>query len=146
MRQAHEQFQSRDIFFVDCPVSGGPVRALKGELTMMASGDEASLDLAKPLLDAMGSKVHVVAGGAGMSSTVKVRITTTVLEFRQKSAHLITKHCFFLYVLSQMVHQLLAGVHICCAAEALALAAKKCTKLSMERLVPVGCLRIAGSE
>jgi len=60
----------------------------------MASGDDDSLAAARPLLDALASQVHVIDGGAGMGSTVK------------------------------MVHQLLAGVHVVVAAEALALAAK----------------------
>uniref|UniRef100_A0A7S2UKB0 3-hydroxyisobutyrate dehydrogenase-like NAD-binding domain-containing protein n=1 Tax=Attheya septentrionalis TaxID=420275 RepID=A0A7S2UKB0_9STRA len=61
---------------------------------MMASGSIESLAIAKPILDAAGKDVHIISGGAGMGSTVK------------------------------MVHQLLAGVHIVVAAEALALAAK----------------------
>lgn len=53
-------------------MSGGPVRAKLGELTMMASGDDASLAKAMPLLDAMGSEVYIIQGGAGMGSTAKV--------------------------------------------------------------------------
>ncbi len=80
-RAARDEFQARGIHFVDCPVSGGPIRAKLGDLTMMASGSDESLALAKPLLDAMGRDVFIIQGGAGMGSTVK------------------------------MVHQLLAGVH-----------------------------------
>lgn len=81
---------------MDCPVSGGPARARQGDLAMMASGDEQSLEAAKPILNALGrdGDVHIIAGGAGAGSTVKC------------------------------VHQLLAGVHICVAAEAMAMAAK----------------------
>mmetsp|Transcript_9260 Transcript_9260/g.27909 ORF Transcript_9260/g.27909 Transcript_9260/m.27909 type:complete len:164 (+) Transcript_9260:250-741(+) len=61
---------------------------------MMASGDDDSMARAVPLLNAAGRDVHVIPGGAGFGSTVK------------------------------MVHQLLAGVHVVCAAEALALSAK----------------------
>jgi putative dehydrogenase len=93
-RQANEKFKSAGILFVDCPVSGGPARAKAGELTLMASGDANSLEKAGPLLDALAKEVHIIQGGAGAGSTVKC------------------------------VHQLLAGVHICAAAEALALAAK----------------------
>ena len=93
-KKANELFHAKRILFVDSPISGGPIRARSGDLTMMASGDEDSLTYAKPLLNAMGSQVHLIAGGAGRGSTVK------------------------------MVHQLLAGVHIATAAEALALAAK----------------------
>jgi 3-hydroxyisobutyrate dehydrogenase-like beta-hydroxyacid dehydrogenase len=39
----------------------------------MASGDDASLEKAKPLLDVMGRDVYIIQGGAGMGSTVKVQ-------------------------------------------------------------------------
>ncbi|KAL3903316.1 MAG: hypothetical protein SGILL_010490 [Bacillariaceae sp.] len=93
-KQAHQRFASKNIRYCDCPISGGPVRALAGEMTIMASGDEADLNTLDPLLQTMGKEIHIIQGGAGMGSTVK------------------------------MVHQLLAGVHIVVAAEALALAAK----------------------
>ena len=93
-KQARHKFHARGVQFVDCPISGGPVRARQGELTLMASGDEPSLQFANPILQALGKELHILPGGAGMGSTAK------------------------------MVHQLLAGVHICVAAEALALAAK----------------------
>jgi putative dehydrogenase len=82
-------FNSSGIFYVDCPVSGGPARARDGDLTLIASGDTESLDKAKLVLDALAREVHVIKGGAGGGSTVKC------------------------------VHQLLAGVHICAAAEAM---------------------------
>jgi putative dehydrogenase len=93
-KRACSRFNKKGINFLDCPVSGGPVRALSGEITIMASGDEETLKFIDPLFQAMGKEIHIVKGGAGMGSTVK------------------------------MVHQLLAGVHIAVAAEALALAAK----------------------
>lgn len=93
-KSAHEQFAKCNIRFCDCPISGGAVRALAGEITIMASGEQSSLEYIYPLLQAMGKEIHVIPGGVGMGSTVK------------------------------MVHQLLAGVHIVVAAEALALAAK----------------------
>ena len=96
-KMAAEKFSSKkNIQFCDCPISGGSVRANNGEITIMASGDQKTLDYVDPLLQAMGKKedIHIIKGGVGMGSTVK------------------------------MVHQLLAGVHIVVAAEALALAAK----------------------
>jgi len=75
--------------FVDCPVSGGPARAREGDLTLIASGEPACLDFAESILNALAREVHVIKGGAGGGSMVKC------------------------------VHQLLAGVHICAAAEAM---------------------------
>ena len=93
-KEAKERFEARKIHLVDCPISGGAVRATKGELTMMASGDARALKAAKAILDACGSQVHIIEGGAGAGQTTK------------------------------MAHQLLAGTHLVAAAEALALAAK----------------------
>ena len=91
-KHAEKTFQEASIKFVDCPISGGPVRARAGDLSLFASGEHA--DSVMPVLQALARDVHQIQGGVGMGSTVK------------------------------MVHQLLAGVHICAAAEALALAAK----------------------
>ena len=91
---AAQQFSTKKIQFCDCPISGGAVRAANGELTVMASGEASTLDYLDPLFQAMGKEIHIIPGGVGMGSTVK------------------------------MVHQLLAGVHIVVAAEALVLAAK----------------------
>ncbi len=51
---------------LDAPVSGGPDRALEGDLTVMVGGDEELVSRARPLLDAVGSDVrHVGPSGAG---------------------------------------------------------------------------------
>jgi putative dehydrogenase len=76
---------------LDAPVSGGMVAARAGSLTVMASGPEAAFAKAQPVLDAIAGKVWRLGEAAGAGSTVK------------------------------MVNQLLAGVHIATAAEALAL-------------------------
>ena len=77
--------------FLDAPVSGGAVGARGGSMTVMASGSTAAFDRAAPVLDAIASKVWRLGDEPGVGSTVK------------------------------MVNQLLAGVHIAVAAEALAL-------------------------
>jgi len=61
----------RSTAFVDAPVSGGPVGAESGTLTIMAGGTEQAFAQARPILAAMGSTVtHVGASGAGQ--TVKL--------------------------------------------------------------------------
>jgi 3-hydroxyisobutyrate dehydrogenase len=80
--------------FVDSPVSGGVVGARGATLTIMVGAPSDSFSLAKPLLDAMGDKVFHVGEMAGQGATVKT------------------------------VNQLLCGVHIAVAAEALSLAEK----------------------
>ena len=70
----------------------------------MASGDLESLKLSRPILDILGKDVHIIEGGAGYGSTVKC------------------------------VHQLLAGVHICSAAEALGRKYDTCLRVLFVRL------------
>ena len=88
-KKADATFRAAGIHFVDSPVSGGPARARDGDLTLMTSGEEESLNYCRRVLDSLAREVHVIKGGAGAGSTVKC------------------------------VHQLLAGVHICVAAEAM---------------------------
>ena len=52
--------------YADCPISGMPLRAENGTLTMMFGGSEALFALAQPYLDVMGEFiVHCGAVGAG---------------------------------------------------------------------------------
>ncbi|CAI5998514.1 unnamed protein product [Closterium sp. NIES-65] len=79
---------------VDAPVSGGVARAADGTLTIMAAATPAALAKARPVLEAMSAKLYIVGDTPGAGSAVK------------------------------MVNQLLAGVHIAAAAEAMALGAR----------------------
>ncbi len=76
---------------LDSPVSGGKVGAHGGTMTVMASGSDAAFAKAQPVLDSISTKVWRLGDAIGVGSTVK------------------------------MVNQLLAGVHIATAAEAMAL-------------------------
>jgi putative dehydrogenase len=90
-RKLDEKVTSAGLLMLDAPVSGGATGARAGTMTIMASGSAAAFDRAQPVLDAIGDKVWRLGDVAGVGSTVK------------------------------MVNQLLAGVHIATAAEALAL-------------------------
>ena len=81
----------RGVLMLDAPVSGGAKGAREGSMTVMASGSASAFECAAPVLDAIAGKVWRLGDRAGVGSTVK------------------------------MVNQLLAGVHIATAAEALAL-------------------------
>lgn len=89
-----EKMNRSDIFLVDSPVSGGTVRAANGSLTILSSGSHAALEQGQPVLMDLSEKLYTIPGGIGAASNVK------------------------------MVNQLLAGVHIAAAAEAMGLAAK----------------------
>jgi L-threonate 2-dehydrogenase len=80
--------------FVDSPVSGGVVGATAGSLTIMAAAPKDLFESIRPMLEAMGSRTLRVGDKPGQGATVKT------------------------------VNQLLCGVHIVVAAEALSLAEK----------------------
>jgi len=90
-RRFAERLSEHGLLMLDAPVSGGAVKARQGALSVMASGSEAAFDLAAPVLDAMADTVHRLGETCGAGSSVK------------------------------LVNQLLAGVHIAAAAEAVAL-------------------------
>jgi 3-hydroxyisobutyrate dehydrogenase-like beta-hydroxyacid dehydrogenase len=60
-----------DIGFVDAPVTGSKPRAEDGTLTIMAGGDEAAFERARPLFEAMGELV-VHTGPSGHGAMVKL--------------------------------------------------------------------------
>jgi 3-hydroxyisobutyrate dehydrogenase len=52
--------------FIDAPVSGGPLGASTGNLTMMIGGSEEDVAQARPVIEALASKIlHVGPTGAG---------------------------------------------------------------------------------
>ncbi len=90
-RALDEKISAAGFLMLDAPVSGGKTGAHAGTMTVMASGSDAAFGKARPVLDAISTKVWQLGDRVGIGSTVK------------------------------MVNQLLAGVHIATAAEALAL-------------------------
>ncbi|MEL4505265.1 NAD(P)-dependent oxidoreductase [Luteococcus sp. H138] len=92
IEQVRDQLAPITTHLVDAPVSGGVVRAGKGDLLMMVSGAPADVERARPVLDALASSAPSVGDIPGDGQRFKV------------------------------VNQLLCGVHIAVAGEALALA------------------------
>jgi 3-hydroxyisobutyrate dehydrogenase-like beta-hydroxyacid dehydrogenase len=64
------RLKERGIAMLDAPVSGGPMRAKSGELTIMAGGEAVTYAACEPVLRAMGTPTHV--GPAGMGETFKL--------------------------------------------------------------------------
>lgn len=85
------RIEDAGFLMIDSPVSGGSAGARAGTMTVMGSGSEEAFAKAAPVLEAISTKVWRLGDEIGVGSTVK------------------------------MVNQLLAGVHIATAAEALAL-------------------------
>jgi 3-hydroxyisobutyrate dehydrogenase len=64
-RDLAARLAARDVTLIDAPVSGGVPRARSATLTIMAGGDPADLDRARPVLAAMGEVTHAGPVGAG---------------------------------------------------------------------------------
>jgi len=79
------------LLYLDAPISGGAAKAASGEMTMMTAGRPEAYAKVGGALDAMAAKVYRLGDAAGNGSKVKI------------------------------INQLLAGVHIAAAAEAMAL-------------------------
>ena len=88
-KEIEAKLSARNILYLDSPISGGSLKANQGALTIMASGSQAAFNAAQPALDAISEKVYRLGDHAGPGSAMKV------------------------------VNQLLAGVHIAAAAEAM---------------------------
>jgi 3-hydroxyisobutyrate dehydrogenase-like beta-hydroxyacid dehydrogenase len=66
-----ERLAEAGIRMVDAPVSGGPVRAADGTLTIMAGGAEEDIDHVSGVLSALGQRIFRT-GGLGSSQVAKL--------------------------------------------------------------------------
>jgi 3-hydroxyisobutyrate dehydrogenase-like beta-hydroxyacid dehydrogenase len=62
---------------LDSPVSGSVPAVEAGTLMIMVGGDEAALDRARPVLEALGSRIFPV-GGQGAGATMKLAVNAIV--------------------------------------------------------------------
>jgi 3-hydroxyisobutyrate dehydrogenase-like beta-hydroxyacid dehydrogenase len=61
-----QELSTRDIDFLDAPVSGMEARAVDGTLTIMCGGREQTMEAVRPLLALMGNKIlYMGASGSG---------------------------------------------------------------------------------
>jgi 3-hydroxyisobutyrate dehydrogenase len=86
-----QRLEPLGIHYIDAPISGGAAKAAQGQMTVMSSARPAAYARAGEVLEAMAGKVYRLGDRAGPGSKVKI------------------------------INQLLAGVHIAAAAEAMAL-------------------------
>lgn len=77
------------LLFLDAPISGGSAKAARGALAILASGSDEAFAAAKPALDAMAESVFPLGPEPGAGSAMKA------------------------------INQMLVGVHIAAAAEAI---------------------------
>ena len=83
---------TRGVTMLDAPMSGGPVRAREGRMTLMVAGDRAAYERVSPLLQTLARPVFFISEKPGDAARTK------------------------------LVNNLLAGINLVGAAEALALA------------------------
>jgi putative dehydrogenase len=88
------RLQESGILYLDAPISGGAAKAEEGKLSIMASGMAEAFAKAKDVTDAIAEKIYRIGDQVGQGSSMK------------------------------MINQLLAGIHIAAAAEAMSLAIK----------------------
>lgn len=89
------RLQATGRHYLDAPISGGATRAAEGALTILASGSSAAFAKARGALEAMAANIYELGDEPGLGAAFK------------------------------MINQLLAGVHIAVAAEAMAFAARQ---------------------
>ena len=87
-----ERCSERGWRFIDSPVSGGTVGASRGSLTIMAAGATDAIEDCRPIYAAIGQRLMHVGNEAGQGAMVKT------------------------------INQLLCGVHLAAAGEAMAMA------------------------
>jgi putative dehydrogenase len=86
-----KRLEAARLHMLNAPLSGGAARAASGEMTMMTSGPASAYAACEDVLEAIAGKVYRLGEAHGAGSKVKI------------------------------INQLLAGVHIAAAAEAMAL-------------------------
>jgi 3-hydroxyisobutyrate dehydrogenase-like beta-hydroxyacid dehydrogenase len=64
-RQQAQRLAAHGITYIDAPVSGGEAGARDGTLSIMAGGEDAVVNTAKPLFSALGNVTHIGPVGTG---------------------------------------------------------------------------------
>ena len=93
VRSVADRLAEHGVDVLDTPLSGGPLRAGRGDLLIVVGGTDDVISRVRPVLDRLASTVSVIGENPGDGQALKT------------------------------VNQLLCGVHIAAAAEAMALAA-----------------------
>ena len=70
-REMATEAEARGLAFLDAPVSGGEAGAIAGQLTVMAGGDAAAFERARPVLAAYAKTARLL-GPAGAGQTAKM--------------------------------------------------------------------------
>jgi len=77
--------RARGAGILDAPVSGSVASTLSGELTIMAGGDAADLERARPVLDRLARRVFHL-GGLGTGAAMKLAVNTLIFGLNEAVA------------------------------------------------------------
>ena len=95
VKKIYKKLQKNNFEYIDCPVSGGPKKAISGKLSLMLSSNKNIFKENLPLLKNIGNNIYNLGNKIGTGSTVKI------------------------------INNCLAGIQIISAAEAIMLAKKE---------------------
>ena len=95
VKKIHKELNKNNFEYIDCPISGGPKKAINGELSLMLSSKKNVYKKNLPLLKNLGNNIYNLGNKIGTGSTVKI------------------------------INNCLAGIQIVSAAEAIMLAKKE---------------------
>lgn len=112
-RSLGARLAQRGVTLIDAPVTGGAAGAARGSLTVMAAGPKDAFERVRPLLQAFGARLYHLGEENGAGAQMKV------------------------------INQLLCGVHLAAAGEALAMAKRQ--GLPLETVHEILCSGSASS-
>ncbi len=69
-RRHYQRLKTKNIGWVDAPVSGGPEGASNATLAIMVGGDPSDFERVKPILEALGRPTYMGEAGAGHTAKV----------------------------------------------------------------------------
>ena len=95
VKEIYKKLKKNNFEYIDCPVSGGPKKAMKGKLSLILSSKENIYKKNLALLKDIGNNIYNLGNNMGTGSTVKI------------------------------INNCLAGIQIVSAAEAIMLAKKE---------------------
>jgi len=92
-RAVADAAKKRGLRFIDSPVSGGVAGAEAGTLTFMAGGEDEAVEMAKPILLAMGKNVvHTGASGSGQAAKICNNLILGISMIGVSEAFVLAEH------------------------------------------------------
>src|SRR4051794_2863916 len=92
VRRLAERARAVGVDFLDSPVAGGVPKAEDGTLTLIVGGDEEAFERVRPLLERLGSSIHLLGGpGAGSVGKIANNIMSMCNMLAANEAFLVVK-------------------------------------------------------